>query len=130
MQWLKENIFFRLLVPLVTGICVATFLDCNNYYVSILLLIHALVYGIISRIKIEKQRRFSLLKGITLQIILLLLSILLLNSYNESLNPKHFSKFLDNTKVLIARVSEDPLKRNKVIKVSAKIFAYYDTAYK
>ena len=114
--------FFRLLLPLVAGICLYQYIDTKQHYASILTIVSISILGYISTAVIKKQSGVvALLNNLFLYSSLLFCGWVL--SYHQDItnHKQWFANSIGTKQTYMVRVLDKPVEKNRTWKLTVSV---------
>lgn len=115
MNW-QEYPFFRLLIPLNTGILLSYF---NLINIEITLIFYSIIFFTLMVLIFVSLKKFRIkniyFQGISMQMILIFFGVFLEQHHHPYFRDDYFAKYLNSSKAFIVQVSEPPQSTEKTI---------------
>jgi competence protein ComEC len=124
----KAAPFLRFLLPFITGILFQYYLQCKIVHVLVVSLIVLLFYSIHNKAAIQTKYKFRLLQGFLLCVFMIVLGMILTWHKDIRNDKKWFGHYSDSSSMLMVKLEEPFLQKNKSFKATASVIGLVKTS--
>jgi competence protein ComEC len=119
----KKAPFLRLLLPLIAGIILEYYLQCEIRVIVILFISLLFTYSIFSALPLGYRFKFQSLQGIVITLFIINAGLFLTWQKDIRNHSNWYGNYYDSTSYIIATVSEPPVEKSKSFKAVAAVTA-------